>query len=44
MRLTSIQKILDVIPANMPGMDYVTRSPVYDYKVIFFPCFFLVLV
>jgi len=37
MRLTSIQKILDVIPANMSGMDYMTRSPVDDYQVNFFP-------
>ncbi|KAF8956269.1 hypothetical protein BDZ97DRAFT_1925661 [Flammula alnicola] len=29
------QKILDVIPADMPGMDYVTRSLVYDYQVFF---------
>ncbi|KAF8970976.1 hypothetical protein BDZ97DRAFT_1901937 [Flammula alnicola] len=29
------QKILDVIPADMPGMDYVTRSLIYDYQVFF---------
>ncbi|KIM42888.1 hypothetical protein M413DRAFT_26859 [Hebeloma cylindrosporum] len=29
------QKILDVIPADMPGMDYATRSLVHDYQVFF---------
>ncbi|KIM42919.1 hypothetical protein M413DRAFT_409020 [Hebeloma cylindrosporum] len=29
------QKILDVIPADMSGMDYATRSLVYGYQVFF---------
>ncbi|KAF8962069.1 hypothetical protein BDZ97DRAFT_1759482 [Flammula alnicola] len=29
------QKILDVIPADMPGMDYATPSFVYGYQVFF---------
>ncbi|KIM42918.1 hypothetical protein M413DRAFT_10316 [Hebeloma cylindrosporum] len=29
------QTILNVIPAGMPGMDYVTRSLVHGYKVFF---------
>lgn len=27
------QKVLDIIPANMPDMDYATRFPVSDYQV-----------
>ncbi|KAF8886602.1 hypothetical protein CPB84DRAFT_1850068 [Gymnopilus junonius] len=29
------QKILDVIPADMPGMEYATRSAVYDHEIFF---------
>ena len=31
-----IQKILDVIPADMPGMDYATRTLVHGYQVQYF--------
>lgn len=28
------QKILDVIPADMPTMDYATRGKVHNYQVV----------
>ena len=34
--IACMKKILDVIPADMPGMDYAARSEINGYQVFIF--------
>jgi len=39
--LTRFQRIVDVVPADIPGMDYMTRSSISGYKVKQYCTYFL---
>ncbi len=36
--MCSLQRILDVIPGNIPGMDFMTRLTVSGYQVRYYYC------